>query len=452
MIPLVRPFFADLPGLGDSRDPLQFKIPDLEQRLQLVMRAIGLSLYQVVALPMIVGDMLVGVIYVLRQSAFTFADRRALSAFAGQAAIAVHNARLYQEVSREKQRLDAILENSGDGVMLLDADANITVYNRALTMMTGVPAEEAIGKPCSETLVLYDHNSGEPAPDLTSPLERCREGEQIQVEGDYMREDGIRITLSITFSPLFDADGRLVNIIANVRDITHFREAEEIKSTFISVISHELKTPVALIKGYAGTLRRPDADWDVETIRDSMEVIEEESDRLTQLIDNLLDASRLQAGQMQLDKHPVHIDKMAARIVREFRTQTQRHTFHLDFAPDFPAILADQERLRQVLSNLLSNAIKYSPEQGRITVSGRYDEQHVYVAVSDQGIGIPAGERDRIFDRFYRVESALSRRTQGAGLGLYLAKSVIEAHRGRIWVSSSPGQGSTFVFSLPRDA
>ena len=224
------------------------------------------------------------------------------------------------------------------------------------------------------------------------------------------------------------------------------------KSTFISVISHELKTPVALIKGYAGTLRRPDAEWDMETIRESMEIIEEESDRLTELIENLLDASRLQAGQLQLEKTEVQIDKMAARIVQDFRTQTRLHTFHLDFTPNFPVIQADPERLRQVLSNLLSNAIKYSPQRGKITVSGRHDDQYVYVAVSDQGIGIPAGERDRIFDRFYRVESALSRRTQGAGLGLYLVKSVVEAHRGRIWVSSSPGQGSTFVFSLPKDA
>jgi signal transduction histidine kinase len=224
------------------------------------------------------------------------------------------------------------------------------------------------------------------------------------------------------------------------------------KSTFISIISHELKTPVALIKGYAGTLRRPDAEWDTETIRASMQVIEEESDRLAELIDNLLDASRLQAGQMALDKEEVDLERLATRLVEEFRTQTTLHALQLDFAPDFPLIQADAKRLRQVLSNLISNAIKYSPQEGTITVSGRYDDQDVYLAVSDQGIGIPAGERDRIFDRFYRVESALSRRTQGAGLGLYLAKSVIEAHRGRIWVSSRPGQGSTFVFSLPRDA
>ena len=448
MIPLVRPFFQDLPGLDET---LEFKIPDMERRLQMVMRAIGMSLYQVVALPMIIDKMLVGVIYVLRQSAFTFADRRALSAFAGQAAIAVHNARLYQQVSQEKRRLDAILENSGDGVMLLDAHAKITVFNRALTIMTGIPAEEAVGKPCDEVLALHDPNTREPAPDLTCPLDRCLAGEQVQIQGDFWREEGIRITLGITYSPLFDLEGRLVNVIANVRDITRFREAEEMKSTFISVISHELKTPVALIKGYAGTLRRPDAEWDTETIRESMGIIEEESDRLAELIDNLLDASRLQAGQMKLEKQDVSLDQLAARIVQEFRTQTRQHTFQLDFAPDFPVVQADPERLRQVLNNLLSNAIKYSPDSAKITVSGRYDDQQVYVAVSDQGIGIPAAERDRIFDRFYRVDSALSRRTQGAGLGLYLAKSVIEAHRGRIWVSSSPGQGSTFVFSLPRE-
>jgi signal transduction histidine kinase len=206
-----------------------------------------------------------------------------------------------------------------------------------------------------------------------------------------------------------------------------------------------------LIKGYAGTLRREDADWDRDTIRESLEVIEEESDRLAQLIDNLLDASRLQAGQLSLNKSDFDLARMATRIVQEFRTQTERHTLEVDFPADYPLVHGDIERLRQVLSNLISNAIKYSPDQGKITVSGRYDEHEIYVAVSDQGIGIPAGERERIFDRFYRIDSALSRRTQGAGLGLYLVKSVVEAHGGRIWVSSTPGQGSTFVFTLPRE-
>jgi PAS domain S-box-containing protein len=452
ILPLFSPLFADIPDSGQHIDPLQWTIPDLERRLSHVVRQIGIALRQIVALPMTVQGNQVGVIYVLRRegTAFTLADRRALSSFAGQAAIAVHNARLYQQVIRDKQRLDAIIENSGDGVMILDAEEKITGYNRALTIMTGAPAEEAIGQHCWEILHLRDQRSDQEMPELVRPLARCAKGERFYVEGDHVRDDGIRITMGITYTPLFDAEGQLVNIIANVRDITRFREAEEMKSTFISVISHELKTPVALIKGYAGTLRREDAHWDEETVRESVGVIEEEADRLTQLIDNLLDASRLQTGQMQLTKTDVRLDKMAARIVDKFRTQSDRHTFELSFTDDFPQVQADNERIYQVLSNLISNAIKYSPDGGRIVVSGRADQDRVYVAVTDQGIGIPAGEQDRIFDRFYRVESALSRRTQGAGLGLYLVKSVIEAHGGFIWVSSNPGKGSTFVFTLPR--
>ena len=451
--PLLTPLFADMPESGQNVDPLQWTIPNLERRLQLVVSQIGIALQQIVALPMTVGDNLVGVIYVLRRegTAFTVADRQALSSFAAQAAIAVHNARLYQQVMREKQRLDAMIENSGDGVMLLDPEEQIIVFNRALTKMTGIPVEDAIGHKCREILRLRNHYSDQEVPELASPLDYCRQGEQYYVEGDYVREDDIRVTLGITYSPLSDAEGQLVNIIANIRDITHFREAEEMKSTFISVISHELKTPVALIKGYAGTLRREDAHWDEETVRESVGVIEEEADRLTQLIDNLLDASRLQAGQMQLNKTDVRLDKMSARIVDKFRTQTSQHSFELNFVDDFPHIQGDEERLRQVLSNLISNAIKYSPNGGLITIAGHFDYEQVYVAITDQGIGIPAGERERIFDRFYRVESALSRRTQGAGLGLYLVKSVIEAHGGRIWVSSNSGKGSTFVFTVPRD-
>lgn len=454
MLPLVRPLFADIPDSGRNFDPLRWRIPDLERRLNLVVQQIGIALRQIVALPMTVDDNLVGVIYVLRRegSAFTIADRQTLSSFAAQAAIAVHNARLYQQVMREKQRLDAIIENSGDGVMLLDPAQHIVVFNRALTIMTGIPTEEAIGRECQHVLHLRDHHSNQEMPALLCPLDRCQEGERFYAEGDFVRDDDIRVTLGITYSPLMDSDGQLVSIIANVRDITHFREAEEIKSTFISVISHELKTPVALIKGYAGTLRRTDAHWDEETVRDSMAVIEEEADRLTQLIDNLLDASRLQAGQMKLNKADVRLDKMAARIVDTFGTQTSRHTFELSFVDDFPHVLGDEERLHQVLSNLISNAIKYSPDGGQIMISGRYDQDQIYLAVTDHGIGIPAGEHTRIFDRFYRVETALSRRTQGAGLGLYLVKSVIEAHGGQIWVSSSPGKGSTFVFTLPREA
>lgn len=448
---VLSPLFTDIP-LPSPDDPLHWSIPGLSQRLALVSAAMGTVLRQVVALPMVVEDIFLGIIYLFRRTgvAFTLDDRRLLSAFADQAAIAVHNARLYQQVIREKRRLDAIIENSGDGIMILDADRRIQVFNRSLSAMTGIPADEAIGRFCHEVLSLKTEE-GESVCETMCPLWETVPGQHLYVEGNFHRADGATLTLGITYSLLTDDQGRVLNIIANVRDITRFREAEDMKTTFISVISHELKTPVALIKGYAGTLRRKDVQWDPETLDEHLAVIEEESDRLNRLIDNLLDVSRLQAGVLKLDKGYVRMDRLAERVVETFRTQSQRHMFSLDFPSDFPVVPGDEQRLRQVLENLLSNAIKYSPDGGTIRVSGRVDKRYVYIAVTDEGIGIPESEQEQIFERFYRVENALSRRTQGAGLGLYLCRAIVEAHGGRIWVESKPGYGSTFVFTLPRE-
>ncbi len=260
---------------------------------------------------------------------------------------------------------------------------------------------------------------------------------------------GIPLPIGITYAPLLANDGKLLNIIATIRDITRFREAEEIKTTFISVISHELKTPVALIKGYVGTLRREDAVWDRSVVQDSLAVIEEEADHLTELIENLLDASRLQAGALKINLADVSLETLARRIVERFRTQTSNHTFMVDIAVDFPGILGDEDRLGQVFNNLISNAIKYSPEGGEIRISGQARPEQVIICISDQGEGVAPEDIPHIFDRFYRSQKA-TRNTKGAGLGLYLARAVIEAHGGRIWVDPKPGAGARICFSLPR--
>jgi signal transduction histidine kinase len=165
----------------------------------------------------------------------------------------------------------------------------------------------------------------------------------------------------------------------------------------------------------------------------------------------LLDASRLQAGGLKLNLSDVALDQMARQLVKKFRTQTTLHELSAEFPSSFPVIQADAARLEQVLSNLIGNAIKYSPKGGAVRITGRALPDQVVVSVSDEGIGIPVEEQDRIFERFYRVDDALSRRTAGSGLGLYLAKAVVEAHGGRIWVESKPGQGAAFSFALPRE-
>lgn len=448
------PRFASLWADAPERDRAgNWIVPQLERKVAAIARSGEFGLRQTIAIPMTVAGQLVGLIYVFRaySGAFSANDRQVLQSFADQAAIAVHNAQLYRQVSREKQRLDAIIDATADGVLILDSALRITVFNRALSRMTGFTAEDALGEAHDDLIVIDAKQAGATLHEAVANGWPLRDSRALYVEGDLRKADGSHVPVGITYAALFDRDDRLVNIIANVRDMTRLREADDLKNTFISVISHELKTPVALIKGYAGTLRREDARWDAATVRDSAAVIEEEADRLTQLIDNLLDASRLQAGGLKLNIADVALDQLAAHLVEKFSVEAQQHPITLDFPPDFPAVPADALRIEQVLSNLVSNAMKYSPAGTPIHISGRATAREVIVTVADQGIGIPLEEQARIFHRFYRVDDALSRRTQGSGLGLYLAKAVVEAHRGRIWVQSTPGQGSAFSFSLPRD-
>ncbi len=451
-----QPLWEDLAGGREWTGPLsRWRVPELQTRLGMVAAAAGLALSQVVALPLILEEKLIGAIYIFRTSggAFSASDRALLAAFADQAAIAVNNAELYQQVSDERQALSAIIENSAEGVMIVNAAGRVEVFNRALSRMTGWDAADARGRPASEVLSLRDRQ-GNPLslPDLPAARTSAAQ-DRDYVEGDVVRRGGPPVTVGVTATPLYDEEGRLVRGIFNVVDITRFRQAEEMKSTFVSVVSHELKTPVALIKGYAETLRREDVEWDRETVQESLDVIGEEADRLTQLIDSLLEASRIQAGGLTLEPTDVHLPRLAEKVVDGFRTQMGQdpiHTFELDFPPDFPPVWGDPERLREVLSNLVSNAVKYSPEGGTVWIGGRADQAGVTVYVADEGIGIPAEEQDRIFERFHRVDSGLHRRTEGTGLGLYLVKAIVDAHGGRVWVESAPGRGSIFMFRLPR--
>jgi signal transduction histidine kinase len=204
-------------------------------------------------------------------------------------------------------------------------------------------------------------------------------GATLYVEGDLERPEPPSLPVGITYAPLLSDEGRLQNIVVTVRDITRFRTAEEIKSTFISIISHELKTPVALIKGYASTLRLDDAHWDRAVVQESLTVIEEEADRLTRMIEDLLDASRLQAGGLSLNRADVSLKRLAERQAERFRPQTDRHTIVVDFPENFPVILADETRIEQVIANLVSNAMKYAPG-GEIRISGRAQPEHVVSA------------------------------------------------------------------------
>jgi PAS domain S-box-containing protein len=404
------------------------------------------------ALPLAFAEEPLGLLVVFRAQKGTATpdDIQVLQSFADQAAIAVNNAQLYERMDQERRQLAAVLQHSADGVMILQPDLTIISFNHALERMTGWRIEDAMGVPYSEVVQWKRVDQGDLQRALDDGWPKGSAGETLYVEGDLLRRDGLTQSVAIIYSPLLGADGNLTSIIANVRDITNFRRAQEMQNTFISTISHELKTPVALIKGHAATLRREDVEFPPAFVREYSEVIEEESDRLTELIENLLTASRIQADRnLQLNLSDVRLEALAARVSERFATQTKKHTLTLNFPPDFPVVSGDEARLRQVFDNLVSNAIKYSPDGGEIAICGRSDDEQVTICVRDEGVGLSAADQERVFERFYRVDGALSRRTQGTGLGLFLTRAIIEAHGGRVWVESTPGKGATFFFSLP---
>lgn len=442
----IDPILAKIP---ENDDPANFELPEINRVLQELTYNASLGLLSGVGLPLITRQKVVGVIFIFRgyMDNFSANDRALLSSFANQAAIAVQNAQLYSQISHQKQRLDALLEVAADGILILTPDLKIERSNHAFERMINLHDEEIQSKSHEEMIVWI-------APPHELTLEQAVAGgwplsphATLYVEGDLQRPNGqLPLPVGITYSPLFE-DEHLRNIIATVRDISRFRQADELKSTFISIISHELKTPVALIKGYVSTLRLEDANWEPEIVNESLKVIEEEADRLSMLIENLLDASRLQAGGLSLKRADVSIPELARRTAVRLQTQTSRHHITVDFPFGFPILLADETRLQQVLSNLISNAIKYSPE-GEIRISGQVRPDFVQVCVSDEGPGIDSEDMPRVFDRFYRG-SEVARQTKGAGLGLFLTRSIIEAHGGRIWVDPETNRGARICFTLP---
>ena len=431
------------------QDPKNIEIPELNRLLQ----SISMGNMSAVGLPLIAQQEVIGFIYIFRnyRGVFSPNDRSLLSSFANQAAIAVRNARLYTEVNREKKRTDAMLDSAADGILILNPHHTIERTNAAFARMFGL-SQDAI------QTMMHDEVIDWQIPPKGITLEKAEAGgwplspqSHLYVEGDIKRPNGqTPLPVGITYAPLMSTESNLINTIATIRDITHFRQADELKSEFVSIVSHELKTPVALIKGYVSTLRRDDVQWDRQVMDESLQVIEEEADRLTALIEDLLDASQLQVGGMKLKRSDIAMQPFVERLAKKFQIQTKNHQIVVDIPKDFPVVIADEVRLQQVISNLISNSIKYAPNGGEIRISGQVRPETIIMCITDEGPGIARCDMPHIFDRFYRAQET-SRKTKGTGLGLYLARSIVEAHNGRMWADPTREKGARICFSLPRD-
>jgi PAS domain S-box-containing protein len=360
---------------------------------------------------------------------------------ARHAASAIDNARLYRE-SERRGRAARALEAVGDGVVLVDRDGAIRLWNRAAETITGVAAADAVGKPIASVVQRW--------PEIAPLIPVASQpGEPVRAETVPVEFDGRELWISGT------GVGFEEGTVYAFRDLTEERALEELKADFVATVSHELRTPLAAIYGAAQTVRRKDVQID-EEIRDQLlGVIASESERLGAIVSDLLVAGRLDAGQLPLEVERVDAVELASSVVDAARAHLpERILLELRVADGLPGVVADPGQLHQVLVNLVDNAIKYSPEGGPVSLSVAHGaasngNHSIRFAIEDAGLGIPPSEHRRIFEKFYRLDPDITRGIGGTGLGLYICRELVRRMDGRIWVESSLGKGSTFVVELP---
>jgi len=226
-------------------------------------------------------------------------------------------------------------------------------------------------------------------------------------------------------------------------------EANRLKAELISTLAHEMRTPLTSIKGYSTALLMEEISFAIETQHEFLRIIDEETDVLQDLIRDLLESSTIDAGLLRLEPQPVRLPRLVEEVLQDLARRASQHRFVVDFTEHFPIVDVDPNRTAQVLRNLLDNAVKYSPSGGLVVVKGEAKDDEVVISVADQGIGIAPEHLNRLFEKFFRVESGLGRHVVGSGLGLPISRTIVESQGGRIWAESQPGQGSTFYFTLP---
>ena len=356
---------------------------------------------------------------------------------ARRAALAVDNARLFRE-AEERANAALALSRVGDGVFLLDAEGIVRLWNPAAEAITGIPAERVVARSLEEAVPGWSAIAGR-VPVSTSPGKGGARAETLPLE---VGEREIWLSVSgVAF-----AEGAVYTF----RDLTEERRLDELKTEFVATASHELRTPLAAVYGAAMTLRRHDLALDEDRRELLLSVIAEEADRLARTVNDILWASRLDAGRVEIDVEAFDPVKCAQHVLEAARTHAPAGIeLVLAAAADLPPVVADSDKVRQVLANLVDNAVKYSPDGGRVAVRIERSDGAVRFAVDDTGLGIPVREQARIFDKFYRLDPNLTRGVGGTGLGLYICRQLVRHMSGRIWVTSEEGKGSTFFVEFP---
>jgi len=342
----------------------------------------------------------------------------------------------------EKNRIDAVMRNVGEGVIVVGNDGKVLMANPAAEKLLGQNGERIMGQALKDTMqkehaLILSHGNQESV-------------EEIEVAGE---DKDTRRILRASNAVVEDRDGQTIGMVSVLSDITRMKELEQLKSDFVANVSHELRSPLVAIQKNLAVLMDQSPGEMNGTQKEFLSLAKDNLDRLTRIINDLLDLSKIEAGKMELKKSKTDLVALAHNAVQAFAGWFREKDIvvKLDLPPAPLELEVDADKITQVLNNLLSNALKFTPAKGRISV-GIKDSDPVEVFISDSGVGIAAGDMRRIFNKFEQVGSHKHNGVAGTGLGLPLAKEMVEKHGGRIWVQSEVDKGSTFIFTLPHES
>lgn len=408
------------------------------------------------AAPVMSKNRVLGVIVVGSRSFHRFAKREInlLKAFGSQLGVALENAQLYEEVHRGKAYIENLVENAGDAIIATDMEDRILTWNRGAEVIFGYSKEEAVGKSLAMLL----------PPGHLRELEEIRSKVQVaglirNLEVRRKRKDGAIIDVALAVSPIKDKDDNVIGFLYLAKDITEkqryqqrLKELDKMKSDFVSNVSHELRTPLTAVKGSVDNMLDGLTGLLNEKQSRYLTRIKSNADRLTRLINDILDLSRIEAGKIDVKPAVLPFVTLAKEVAEGLRPVAVDKLISLEVASSDASVTAwaDRDKVIQVLMNLIGNAVKFTPAHGKVSVSiERNGDEWVQASVADTGSGIPLEEANKIFDKFYQIAQVGKQKARGTGLGLAISKALVEMHGGRIWVESEVGRGSTFFFTLP---
>jgi len=362
--------------------------------------------------------------------------------------VTIQNARLLKRLLTERRWLEAVVQHSSDGVVILDRDGLVVGYNLTMSELSGWSIGESVGRPSHEVFPLRL----QARPEVSTSLVRVGRrffGERTEpMEAQLATRRGEVLDVEVSGAPLFDEESKPLGWVMMLRDISRRKEMERLQKVFLSAVSHELHTPIAIIKGFAGLIADPEMELSRQTIQEKAAIIIEESDRLERMVKQMLEATRIQAGGLRPQLSTENVSRLIYRAVEKIQPVARAANCEVTAdvePPDFLA-LVDGARLQQVVINLLENATKYS-KGGKIEVQGRFTDRQLLITVGDDGPGVPREDREKLFEPFVRGKT--SAHAGGSGLGLYIAQAIVEAHGGTLSLSESEAGGALFRLQLP---